>query len=196
MAKAAAAKEVVVVVVVMNLFVLQQGCPSSRPTATSDGRRGRGGTRGQSQGNAAFLSSFHVKLVSLTFYRFRLLLQRANKKPQERSKRPPRSFPNHPPLSNSVTCRLAETHLSLTTSRTGDEDDDNILLFFADSQLHIGGKELDHHFPTAHRLDLQLPGQRQHGQQERLRKLSRVVDDMHEKNNQEASSVVRQMCQP
>ena len=118
MAKAAAAKEVVVVVVVMNLFVLQQGCPSSRPTATSDGRRGRGGTRGQSQGNAAFLSSFHVKLVSLTFYRFRLLLQRANKKPQERSKRPPRSFPNHPPLSNSVTCRLAvePPHLSLTTS--------------------------------------------------------------------------------
>ena len=63
-----------------------------------------------------------------------------------------------------------------------------ILFFFADSQLHIGGKELDHHFPTAHRLDLQLPGQRQYGQQERLRKrLSRAkqeeeqgVDDMHE----------------
>ena len=53
-----------------------------------------------------------------------------------------------------------------------------ILFFFADSQLHIGGKELDHHFPTAHRLDLQLPGQRQYGQQERLRKrLSRAKQE-------------------
>ena len=47
----------------------------------------------------------HSTICSLFTLSFRLLLQRANKKPRELSKRPRRSFPSRRRPSSSVTCR-------------------------------------------------------------------------------------------
>ena len=47
----------------------------------------------------------HSTICSLFTLSFRLLLQRANKKPRELSKRPRRSFPSRHRPSSSVTCR-------------------------------------------------------------------------------------------
>ena len=56
----------------------------------------------------ATLDTEHHSTYMLSFFlplSFRLLLQRANKKPRELSKRPRRSFPSRRRPSSSVTCR-------------------------------------------------------------------------------------------
>ena len=45
--------------------------------------------------------------------------------------------------------------------------DNPLLPFFSDPQLDLGGEELDHHLPAAHRLHLALSQPRQRGRRRR-----------------------------
>lgn len=66
----------------------------------------------------ATITLFSTVVSFLESLPFRLLLQRANKKPPERSKRPPRSFPNRRRPSNSATCRYVLFFLKRDTSNS------------------------------------------------------------------------------